>query len=650
MIRRTGVCALGCLAALVLVSGALGAVPWQVPPIVLPAGERHPVIACTPVELDRLRAAYRASGPEHDVVAAVVARADRAAKRPIEFPPRGGQHNQWYQCDKCQIALRTVDDTHHRCPRCKTVYTGEPYDDVIFARKHGENLQGMEAAAWAYAITGEVRYAEHAKAVLLGYAQRYKEYPYHDSSRRTGKAAGRSGGHLAEQTLNESASLAGEIAPAYDLIHDAPILSAADHEKIRSGLLLPMLQNIDKNKAGKSNWQTWHNAAMLWTAPLVGDVAWARKAITQPQNGFLYQMDVSVSDDGMWYENSWGYHFYTLRAMVHIVEGARRLGIDLWSHPSLRKMFTVPVEYAMPDGSLPRFGDDVRTTIGHASSYLEFAYHAYRDPAMLVHLPARASWDSVMLGRKVGARPRTVQPSSKVFPSAGHTVLRARGEAGLAAVITFGPYGGFHGHFDKLSFVFFGYGEELGVDPGRARSQAYRLPIHRDWYKATIGHNAVLVDAASQKPASGKLEFFQADDRSAVAVARCDEAYPGVAHRRAMWLLPDALVVFDELKSSTPRRFDWFYHHRGTGARCDAATKDDRLGEKYPGQEYVEHVLAGTTEKAVRIEFAGRGVTTYLTMDAAPGTEVRIGDGVGGSIDDRVPMAAITRRGREARF
>ena len=42
----------------------------------------------------------------------------------------------------------------------------------------------------------------------------------------------------------------------------------------------------------------------------------------------------------------------------------------------------------------------------------------------------------------------------------------------------------------------FCHGRELGVDPGRARSQAYRLPIHTGWYKATVGHNAVLVDGA----------------------------------------------------------------------------------------------------------------------------------------------------------
>lgn len=84
----------------------------------------HPRIAVTSPELARLRAAYQ--GDDRDarqVVAKIVKEADAALKRPLEFPPRGGQHNQWYQCDKCQIALQTVDPTHHKCPKCSTLYT-----------------------------------------------------------------------------------------------------------------------------------------------------------------------------------------------------------------------------------------------------------------------------------------------------------------------------------------------------------------------------------------------------------------------------------------------------------------------------------------------------------------------------------------------
>lgn len=634
----------------VLLGGVGRAAEWALPEVRLPQPARYPVVACKPEELLRLKTAYAGSGAGHDVVARVVDEADAAVRRPLVFPPRGGQHNQWYQCETCQVGLKTIDDTHHQCPKCKKIYSGEPYDDVIFGRIHYANLRGASSAAWAYAITGRKAYAEHAAKVLLGYAQRYRDYPLHSADRKPGTNPGNSAGRLAEQTLNEAEMMAHHVAPAYDLIHDSGVLSPQDDAAIREGLLLPMLATIDRNKAGKGNWQTWHNAAMIWGGAVLGDADRIRNAIADPRNGFVFQMGASVTSDGMWFENSWGYHFYTLDALVLMAEGSRRIGVDLWSHPSLRKMFTLSARYAMADGSLPRFGDDVRTSARSSGGLMECAWHAYKDPAIGGLLSDRVSWESVLLGRGAGEMPRKQVKGSKVFTGAGHAILRTEGPAGLSAALTFGPYGGFHGHFDNLSFVFFGYGKELGVDPGRAASQAYRLPIHTRWYKATIGHNAVLVDGVSQTPATGRLELFAATPTHAAVVASCDTAYPGVRHRRLLCMTPGYLLVVDELSSDAERRFDWVYHNRGASVRCAAANQSGKLGETYAGQEYVENVKVGSSDQALLVEFPQRELTTRVTVAAERGTEVRVGDGVGASVMDRVPLAMITRCGRTARF
>ncbi len=627
-------------------AGARGPAAGTEIKVVLPQ-RGHPFLACTAEELARLRQAYRKSGPPRDLVAARVREAESFVTEPVEFPPRGGQHNQWYQCDKCEMALRTIDATHHQCPKCGKVYSGPPYDDVIFSHQHSRNLQRMVTAAWAYAISEDQRFAQYAAKVLLGYAQRYEQYPYHSASL---DAQSRSGGHLFEQTLNEAADLAGEIGPAYDLIHDSGVLSATEHQAIREGLLLPMLRNIDKNKTGKNNWQTWHDAGLIWGGALVRDPAWVQKAITDPQNGFFYQMGVSVSKEGMWYENSWGYHFYTLQALVNIAETARRLNINLWSHERLQKMFTLPVYYTMADGTLPRFGDDTGSSVRRVGRLFEPAYHAYHDPQILALLSERASFESLLLGR---TEPPIAQPpvlESMVFEDAGHAILRTPGEAGLTAALTFGPYGGFHGHLDKLSFVFFGFGKELGVDPGRARSQAYRLPIHSRWYKATLAHNTVLVDQQSQKPAGGKLLLFEPKNDYTVAAASCDEAYPGVKHTRWLIMTGTYLLVVDKLQSGASHRFDWLYHHRGAKIVCDAARDDAGLTGEFPGGEYVRAAKRGTTGQMIQARFEGTGATTHLTMAAHTDTVVTVGEGVGGSVEDRVPLVMVGREGREVLF
>jgi hypothetical protein len=237
-----------------------------------------------------------------------------------------------------------------------------------------------------------------------------------------------------------------------------------------------------------------------------------------------------------------------------------------------------------------------------------------------------------------------------VFEDAGHAILRTHGQAGLTAAMTFGPYGGFHGHFDKLSFVFFGFGEELGADPGRARSQAYRLPIHTNWYKATISHNAVLVDRTSQKPAAGKLKLFECKKDYTIVAASCSEAYPGVEHTRWCLMTDTYLLVFDALGSDTGHRFDWIYHNKGGKVVCDVAGNDVNLTDKYAGGEYIQDCRQGMTAGMIHVRFENPNVTTYLTMAAQNDTTITVGSGVGASITDRVPMTIIGREGRNAHF
>jgi hypothetical protein len=238
---------------------------------------------------------------------------------------------------------------------------------------------------------------------------------------------------------------------------------------------------------------------------------------------------------------------------------------------------------------------------------------------------------------------------SMLFPAAGHAILRTPGPAGLVSVLAFGPAGGYHSHPDKLSFVFYGYGQELGVDPGRAQSQAYRLPIHHEWYKATVSHNAVLVDGRSQATAAGKLLLFGKTPDCAAVAAACPDAYPGVQHARLLVQTRDWLLVVDDLDADRVRRFDWLYHNRGQRAVCAAATAAADL-RAIAGSQHIRNALEGTTEAPIAIAFEGSKAAVILALAPEPASRVTVGDGVGASVTDRVPLAIVTRQGRTARF
>ena len=609
-------------------------------------------IAATEEELGRLREALGGTGGAHDVVMQRIQRADGILQRTIVFPPEGGQHNQWYQCEKCQIGLTTVDPTHHRCPKCRAVYRGYPYDNVLYKNKHGSLAGEMNTCAWAFAVTGEEKYAQCAREYLVGYAERYTQYPYHSANMgKRDDTPRHSGGHVMEQTLSES-SWALEVCEAYDLVRGSDVFSEADHIKIRDGLFVPLYENIEKYRAGKSNWHTYHNAAIFHIGALLGDVSMLKKALEDPENGFYRQMDISVLPGGMWYENSWGYHFYPLEAVRRTTEAARRLGIDLYWIPQLKEMYTVALDYQMIDGTLPRFAD--ATTMKIPGARYETAYHQWQDPAFLTVLPDEPTWESVLNGRETGTGRGVDLESFKsvLKDGAGHAILRVDGHEGpSSAVLTYGPFGGGHGHFDKLSFVYFALGKEQGYDPGRAKSQAYRLPVHKNWYRATTGHNTVLVDRQSQEGVAGELTFFVENQNFAAAAARVDKAYEGIVHQKLLVMRPGYLLAVDILNATdgVEHTFDWIYHNRGEAIVSPQAV-DEIAPVEGQGFDFIEGMRRGETGDVIRADVTNGDDHIHLLVNDEAASEVLVGTGVGETVLDRVPLLCVTRRGTSATF
>ncbi|MDZ4198281.1 MAG: heparinase II/III family protein, partial [Kiritimatiellia bacterium] len=231
-------------------------------------------------------------------------------------------------------------------------------------------------------------------------------------------------------------------------------------------------------------------------------------------------------------------------------------------------------------------------------------------------------------------------------------ILRTEGAAGLTSAMIFGEPGGFHGHFDKLGFVLFGFGQELGVDPGNARPQAYRMPIHNAWYRATLSHNTVVVDGVSQAPSTGRALAFGANERMAVVVAEAGPVYPDLVHRRLLAQTPEYLVVMDDLVSSSEkdRRFAWFYHNRGTDVISETNVRPTRPEKGLEGADYFEDYRAGLSEGWSRVRFLSGAVTTHVLSSGGPGTRLATANGPGSNIQERIPLMAMFRRGRGALF
>jgi hypothetical protein len=192
--------------------------------------------------------------------------------------------------------------------------------------------------------------------------------------------------------------------------------------------------------------------------------------------------------------------------------------------------------------------------------------------------------DFVYIGTR-GSRGASPQGTSMAFKDAGLYVMRSDWtEEARYLLFDSGPYGGPHGHEDKLSFEIFAFGRPFIVDAG---SYTYdRANPFRDYFVSSHAHNTVLVDGRSQvrrwneinldpQPAVGNHAAWVSAPSFDYVRAVYDEGYGSftlkvpeepcviedVSHTRHIFFVkPDYWVIIDELQALTPHSFQLLFH------------------------------------------------------------------------------------------
>ena len=575
---------------------------------------------------------------------AILSRAERELKLKVELPPRGGQWGHWYSCKKDGVRLVTDSPTAHRCPICGTVYHGDPYDAVLFSAAHSKWSQAVRDLGLAYRFTGRKEYAEKAGEVLLAYADRYASYPLHD---KDGKAKV-GGGHILAQTLDESVWLI-PVAFGYVLVRDA--LPAATRIHIEKDLLVAAADVIRGHKMGIHNIQCWKNSAVGLAGFAAGNESLVREAIDDPQRGFRAEIAQGVTDDGLWYEGSLGYHRYTMDALWPLAEAARFQGIDLYSD-RYRSMFDAPLALALPDGQAPGFNDNDGGNVKAAAPLYELAFARWRRPEFgrLAELSDRDNLQALLYSaRRSAARAfhsHPQRPYERRRLCCNALQGKRRGSPLRQAWRVAWRY------LDMLGIVTFAQGKLFGLDPG---SINYGVPLHHEWYRTTIAHNTVAVDGKEQAAVDGELDSWSEGHLAAHASA----AYPGVELRRTLDFDGVALRDRFECSSTAEHDYDYAFHSPGKFSTSLAAGSREQ-GARSPASSlpasrslpyaHVEKVSEARADGKWWCQWEQGGVRYRLQFQGVPGTVVYTAVAPGRNPADRVPMVIVRRHGTKTVF
>jgi Heparinase II/III-like protein len=432
--------------------------------------------------------------------------------------------------DRSTLSFDPWSPTVHRCPRCGGSFTGERHDLAWVRYQHLWLAERAATLATLASLAGHQGAAEAVEAILTEYAGAYLDFPNRDNVLGPSR--------LFFSTYLESIWVTNYLAAAV-LLRESDRLSpeAAEGVNLVADEAANLIGEFDE---GFSNRQTWHNAALTAIAVWFEDEELATRTVEGP-TGILAHLLQGFRDDGMWFEGE-NYHLFALRGQLLALGWARWTGVDLLADERLAARLDAalraPAITALPDHTFParkdsRFGVSLAhpmylelwevglARLGAAGSdlwsWLRELYSVAAPPAQpfdsylhdvgeppLERPRNRAdlSWWSLL--EMTPSMPEVTgewAPESVLLEQQGLAILR---DGTRYASLECGPYGGGHGHPDRLHLTLHAGGHHWLADPGTG---SY---VGRDlfWYRSTLAHNAPRLDGVSQPPGDARCTNF----------------------------------------------------------------------------------------------------------------------------------------------
>lgn len=325
------------------------------------------------------------------------------------------------------------------------------------------------------------------------------------------------------------------------------------------------------------------------------DIPEAEQWLTLIYEMWLARSPVLGPEDGGWWN---GNHYFELNALTLLdipmilqsLTGMDFLSDPFYANNAYWLMYSFP-----PNSYSDGFGNGTEKQVEQKMGVLGYADALSRlkgDPYAAwyadQHLQAmektladdnefrwfRIRWD---LPDRPAAANVTDLPSGRVFRETGtvnlHTDLQNPAND-LMVSMRSSPFGSTsHAHADQNGFnIQFG-GQRLFYNSGYRPSMG--VPHYTEWFKATKGHNTVLIDGKEQPIASaesyGWIPRFLQGNQISYALGDASKAYDNASEnpqqagmktfRRHLTLLhPNIVVIYDELEADHPATWSWLLH------------------------------------------------------------------------------------------
>lgn len=332
--------------------------------------------------------------------------------------------------------------------------------------------------------------------------------------------------------------------------------------------------------------------ALFYAGVLLPELEGANRWSTLGREILVAQLERQVFPDGVYFEQSTRYQYYTVEIYLHFIILAERnhVAIPASVRDRLGQMVEFLLQLRRPDGTVPQIGDtdggwllplvrrepgDYRGLFSTAAALLrnaQFAWAAGEVAPETRWLMGSQGADARQCPEP--AAPRSVEP--RCFPDGGYVVMRS-GWDGDAHQLIFdtGPLGcsvsGGHGHADLLSVQCSASGENFLVDAG-----TFCYTADADWrrfFRSSQAHSTVLVDGLGQAEPEGPFSWRRRPSarmrqvRSVPGYCLADAEHDAwallddpVSHRRRVLFVDSSYwLIIDDLGGHAEHRIDLRY-------------------------------------------------------------------------------------------
>ena len=470
--------------------------------------------------------------------------------------------------------------------------------------KHKQNYRDMRNAGELFVITGEVKYANFVKTMLLGYSDLYPKLGPHPMAKH------QKPGKLFHQMLNEAVWLTN-VSIAYDCIYNW--LDNDSRIKFEKNIFSPMVSWFTGRN--KQEFDKIHNHGM-WACAAVGlygivirDMELVKMALygtkKDGSSGFLKQLDELFSPDGYYMEGPY-YVRYTIRPLLKFAEALERnipkLKIYEYRDKIVKKAYYSAVNTTFPNGIFFPINDASKTMDIRAPGMVfgnSIINHRYENDQNLLKLCeiqgnvllnesgyiTSKAYSKLDSNYKLSLK--SIEYSDgKDGNQGGLGILRmGQGDEQSLLIMKYGVHGMGHGHFDKLHFIYFDQNKEIINDYGFSRWVNVEpkfggryLPENDSYAKSTVAHNTVVVNMINQNQGNRKKAdtvhgvrhyFYGEDEKVKIMSAKSYKHYLNVKMQRTMLFIDDDKsefpVVLDvfRLESNKSNTYDYPIHYSG---------------------------------------------------------------------------------------